>query len=238
MGMTAVLLTLMAGAGKVHDGTPGRDGTGNHQFGDEEEEGEEMGEDEAANDEEMHGGNVATRSQAARGRERVMEDQGGRRDTSARRNTYAEKEWREFEPKTARSFKKRDMPRIITENTGQPPSKKVIDSWITKAKLAMASEDLDWIVNLTNAMRKNADTDEYYIKHSTSRKLMLEEEAFDTSDKGKVFKLMKCLVYHKASAREYAMLRQGAKYSEDQAMQDFRELRRELANIIFHGDHG
>jgi hypothetical protein len=73
MGMTAVLLTLMAGAGKVHDGTPGRDGTGNHQLGDEEEEGEEMGEDEAANDEEMHGGNVATRSQTARGRERGME---------------------------------------------------------------------------------------------------------------------------------------------------------------------
>ena len=102
----------------------------------------------------------------------------------------------------------------------------------------MASEDLDWIVNLTNAMRKNADTDEYYIKHSTGRKLMLEEEAFDASDKGKVFKLMQCLVYHKAPAREYAILRQDARYSEDQAMQDFKELRRELANIIFHGDHG
>jgi hypothetical protein len=51
LGMTAVLLTLMAGAGKVHDGAPGRDGTGNHQLGDEEEEGEEMGEEESANDE-------------------------------------------------------------------------------------------------------------------------------------------------------------------------------------------
>ncbi len=53
----------------------------------------------------------------------------------------------------------------------------------------MASEDLDWIVNLTNAMRKGADTDEYYIKHSSSRKLLLEE-VFDTSDKGEVFKLI------------------------------------------------
>jgi len=63
----------------------------------------------------------------------------------------------EFEPKVARSFKKRDMSKIMTEKSGQPPSKKVIDSWITNAKLVMTSEDLDWIVNLTNTMRKSAD---------------------------------------------------------------------------------
>jgi hypothetical protein len=79
--------------------------------------------------------------------------------------------------------------------------------------------------------RKGADTDEYYIKHSSSRKLLLEEEAFDTSDKGEVFKLMQSLMYHKATAREYAMLRKGEKYSEDQAMQDLKEIRWELASF-------
>ncbi len=90
--MWAVLLTLMTGADKVHDGTPGRDGSGNHQHEAEEEEGEDMGDEEAANDEEMDGGSMATRSQTARGRGRGMEDQGGRRDASVRRNTNAERE--------------------------------------------------------------------------------------------------------------------------------------------------
>jgi hypothetical protein len=41
-------------------------------------------------------------------------------------------------------------------------------------------------------MWKNTDTDEYYIKNPghAGRKLMLEEEAFDTSDKGEVLKIL------------------------------------------------
>ena len=52
------------------------------------------------------------------------------------------------------------MPRLMIEKSGQPPSKKVIDSCLTNSKLVMVSEDLDWIVNLTHAMRKSTDTDE------------------------------------------------------------------------------
>jgi hypothetical protein len=49
----------------------------------------------------------------------------------------------------------------------------------------MASEDLDWIVNLTHAMWKSADTDEYYIKNPghAGRKLMLEEQTQVTRGK-------------------------------------------------------
>ena len=74
------------------------------------------------------------------------------------------------------------MPRIMTEKSGEPPSKKVIDTWFISAKIVMESEDLDWIVNLTHTMWKNEDTEEYYIKHPSGRKLLLEEETFDTID--------------------------------------------------------
>ena len=84
----------------------------------------------------------------------------------------------------------------------------------------MSSEDLDWIVNLTHYMWKNADTEEYYIKYPSGHKLLLEEEAFDTCDKGEVFKIMRHLVVHKASPREYNLLRKGDKYIEDLAIQD------------------
>ena len=226
--MLAVLLTLMAG--KLHDGTPGRDGTYQQEVdGDGEEE--EMEVEETGNGEGADGG-MSTRAKAARGNRRGMEreDVRGRRDASARQNSNADRErkWRggghleQFETKTAKSFRKKDMPRLMTEKSGQPPSKRVIDSWLTNAKLVMASEDLDWIVNLTHAMRKSTDTDEYYIKHPTGRKLLLEEEAFDTSDKGEVLKIMQHLVAHKAPAREHAMLRKGDKYTEDLAMQDFK----------------
>ncbi len=93
------------------------------------------------------------------------------------------------------------MPRLMIEKSGQPPSKKVIDSWLTNAKLVMASEDLDGIVNLTHAMC--------------------------TSDKREVLKIMQHLVAHKAPARQYAMLRTGDK---DLGMQDFKEIRREMAS--------
>ena len=123
------------------------------------------------------------------------------------------------------------MPRIMTKKSGEPPSKKVIDSWLTSTKTIMASEDLDWIVNLTNAMRKNADTDEYFIKHPSVRKLLLEEEAIDTGDKGEILKIMQHLVAHKAPAREYQSLRKGEKYTEDLAIQDFKEIRREMTSF-------
>ena len=123
------------------------------------------------------------------------------------------------------------MPRIMTEKSGEPPSKKVIDSWLTSAKTIMASEDLDWIVNLTNAMRKNADTDEYFIKHPSVRKLLLEEEAIDTGDKGEILKIIQHLVAHKAPAREYQSLRKGEKYTEDLAVQDFKDIKREMTSF-------
>jgi len=47
---------------------------------------------------------------------------------------------------------------------------------------------------------------------------MLEEEAFDTSDKGEVLKIMQHLVVHKSPVREYAILRTGDKYTEDLGM--------------------
>ncbi len=91
----------MAGAGKIHDGTPGRDGSGNHQLeAEEEKEGEGMGDEVTGND---------------------------RRDASVRRNpnTDREREWRrgfeQFEPNTAKSTRKKDMPRILTEKSGQAP---------------------------------------------------------------------------------------------------------------------
>jgi hypothetical protein len=95
----------------------------------------------------------------------------------------------------------------------------------------MASEDLEWIVNLTNAMRKNTDTEEYYIKHPTGRKLLLEEEAIDTSDKGEILKIMQHLVAHKAPAREYQSLRKGEKYTDDLAVQDFKDIQREMVSF-------
>ena len=42
----------------------------------------------------------------------------------------------------------------MTESHGLPPSKSVVDKWVTNAKQVVASEDLDWIVNLTHATRK------------------------------------------------------------------------------------
>ena len=123
------------------------------------------------------------------------------------------------------------MPRIMTEKSGEPPSKKVIDNWLTSAKTIMASEDLDWIVNLTNTIRKNADTDEYFIKHPSGRKLLLEEEAIDTGDKGEILKIIQHPVAHKAPAREYQSLRKGEKYTEDLAVQDFKDIKREMTSF-------
>ena len=60
---------------------------------------------------------------------------------------------------------------------------------------------------------------------------MLEEQAFDTSDKGEVIKIMHHLVSHKAPVREYAMLWTGDKYTEDLAMRDFKQIRREMTSF-------
>ncbi len=234
-----VLLTLMVG--KLHDGTPTRDANHGQDAGEEEEE-EEMDDEETGNGENTEAGGMSTRAQTNRGGRRgiAREDQDGRSGASARQNPNMdrEREWRggqfeQYETKTAKSFRKKDMPRLMIEKSGQPPRKKVIDSWLTSAKLVMASEDLDWIVNLTHAMKKSTDTDEYYIKNPghAGRKLLLEEEAFDTSDKGEVLKILQHLVSHKATAREYAMLRTGDKYTEDLAMQDFKEIRREMTSF-------
>jgi hypothetical protein len=252
--MLAVLLTLMVG--KLHDVTPTRDG--NHgQEAEEEGEEEEMEDEETGNGENAEADGMYTRAQTSLGGRRgiAREDQGGRPGASARQNPNMdrEREWRgdhfeQCETKTAKSFRKKDMPRLMIGKSGQPPSKKVIDNWLTSAKLVMASEDLDWIVNLTHAMKRSTDTDEYYRKNPghAGRKLLLEEEAYDTSDKGEVFQIMQHLalafsyarledlagtVAHKAPAREYEMLRTGDKYTEDLAMQDFKEIRREMASF-------
>ena len=122
--MLAVLLTLMAG--KLHDGTPGLDGTYQQEVdGDGEEE--EMEVEETGNGKGADGG-MSTRAKAARGNRRGMEreDVGGRRDASARQNSNADRErkWRggghfeQFETKTAKSFRKKDMPRLMTEKSG------------------------------------------------------------------------------------------------------------------------
>ena len=81
--MLAVLLTLMAG--KMHDGTPNRDGIYGQEAEQEGEE-EEMEDQETGNGESTDGG-MSTRAQIARG---------GRRDTSTRQhpNMDREKEWR------------------------------------------------------------------------------------------------------------------------------------------------
>jgi len=68
-----------------------------------------------------------------------------------------EREWsgdhfEQFETKTTKSFREKNMPRLMIEKSGKPPRKKVIDIWFTNAKLVMTSEDLDWIVNLTHTM--------------------------------------------------------------------------------------
>jgi hypothetical protein len=42
---------------------------------------------------------------------------------------------------------------------------------------------------------------------------------------------MQHLVVHKTSDREFAMLRTGDKYTEDLAMQDFKEIRREMSSF-------
>ena len=236
--MIAVLLTLMAG--KMHNATPTRDGDYG-QEAEEEGEEEEVEEEETGNGENAEAGGMSTRAQTSRRGRRGMarEDQAGRLGASARQNPKMdrEREWRgghleQYETKTAKSFRKKEMPRLVLEKSGQPPSKKEIDNWLTNAKLVMVSEDLDWIVNLTHAMKKSSE-DEYYIKHPghAGRKLLLEEEAYDTSDKGEVLKIMQHLVAHKAPAREYAMLRTGDKYTEDLAMQDFKEIRREMASF-------
>ena len=76
--MLTVLLTLMAG--KMHDGTPGRDGTYQQEV-DEDGEEEEMEEEETGNGEGADG-DMSTRVQAARGNRLGMEreDVGGRRE--------------------------------------------------------------------------------------------------------------------------------------------------------------
>jgi hypothetical protein len=126
-----VLFTFVTVADKIHDGTPGRDGSGNHQLEvEEEKEGEEMGDEVIGKGEKADGG-IFTRTQTAHGRGHGLgqEDQDGRRDVRVRRNpnTDREREWRrgfeKFEPKTAKSSRKKDMPRILTEKSGQPPSK-------------------------------------------------------------------------------------------------------------------
>ena len=140
--MLAVLLTLMVG--KLHDATPTRDA--NHGQDAEEEEEEEMEEEETGNGENTEAGGMSTRAQTNRGGRRGIprEDQGGRPGANARQNPNMdrEREWRggqfeQYETKTAKSFRKKDMPRLMIEKSGQPPSKKVIDSWLTNAKLVM-----------------------------------------------------------------------------------------------------
>ena len=239
--MIAVLLTLMAG--KMHNATPTRDGDYG-QEAEEEGEEEEVEEEETGNGENAEAGGMSTRAQTSRGGRRGMarEDQGGRLGASARQNPNMdrEREWRgghleQYETKTAKSFRKKEMPRLVLEKSGQPPSKKEIDSWLTNAKLVMTSEDLDWIVNLTHAMKKSSE-DEYYIKHPghAGRKLLLEEEAIDTSDKGEILKIMQHLVAHKAPAREYQSLRKGEKYTEDLAVLDFKDIKREMEAFNAH----
>lgn len=102
------LMTLVANGGsrgKVHDGTPGRDCT-YQQDTDEDAEGEEMeAEDEGRHD--------------ARERQNPNEDR--------------EREWRgggrveQHGTKAAQSFRKRDMPKIMTERPWQYPSEKESD---------------------------------------------------------------------------------------------------------------
>ena len=231
--MMAVLLTLMTD--RVHDATPNRDAM--HQQEDNEDGEEENMDAEEAGDDEGEDVSRSTRAQTARGARRGMEreDVGGKRSTNSRQNANAERdrEWysEQFENRAVKSFRKKELPRIMTERSGEPPSKKVIDTWLNSAKTIMASEDLEWIVNLTNAMRKNADTDEYFIKHPTGRKLLLEEEDIDTSDKGEILKIMQHLVAHKAPAREYQSLRKGEKYTEDLAVQDFKDIKREMVSF-------
>ena len=60
---------------------------------------------------------------------------------------------------------------------------------------------------------------------------MLEEETIDTSDKGEVLKIMQHLVTHTAPDREYQSLRKGEKYTEDLAVQDFKDIKREMASF-------
>ena len=112
-----------------------------------------MEEEETGDCEDTDGGR-SSRAQTARGGRRGMEreDVGGKRSTNSRQNANAERgrEWysEQFENREAKSFRKKELPRIMTERSGEPPSKKVIDSWLTSAKTIMTSEDLDWIVNL------------------------------------------------------------------------------------------
>ena len=156
--MLVVLLTLMVG--KVYDTTLTRDG--NHgQEAEEEGEEEELEDEETGNGENAEAGGMSTRAQTSRGgrRDMVREDQDGRLGASARQNPIMdrEREWRgghfeQFETKTTKSFRKKNMPRLMIEKSVKPPRKKVIDIWFTNAKLVMTSEDLDWIVNLTHTM--------------------------------------------------------------------------------------
>jgi hypothetical protein len=132
--MLTVLLTLMVG--RLHDATPTRDG--NHgQEAEEEGEEEEMEDEEKGNGENAEAGGMSTRAQTSRGGRRgiAREDQYSEPSTSVRQNPNMdrEREWRgdhfeQYETKTAKSFRKKDMPRLMIEKSGQPPSKKVIDS--------------------------------------------------------------------------------------------------------------
>ncbi len=82
-----VFLTLMTVTGKIHDGTPGRDGSGNHQLeAEEEKEGEEMDDEVTGNGEKADDG-IFTRAQTAHGRGHGVgqEEQDGRRDASESR---------------------------------------------------------------------------------------------------------------------------------------------------------
>ena len=128
--MLAVLLTLMAG--RVHDATPSRD-TMHQQEDNGDREEEEMEEEETGDCEDADGGR-STRAQTARGGRRGVErkDVGGKRGTTSRQNANADRDrkWypEQFETRAAKSFRKKDMPRIMTEKSGEPPIKKVIDT--------------------------------------------------------------------------------------------------------------
>jgi hypothetical protein len=127
--MLIVLLTIMTV--KVHDATPTRDG--NHgQESEEEGEGEEMEDEETDNGENTDRG-MTTRVQTAHGGRHDIEreDQDSRCGASTKQNPNMdrEREWRggghfeQFETKTEKSFRNKDMSRLMTEKSGQPPNK-------------------------------------------------------------------------------------------------------------------
>ena len=60
---------------------------------------------------------------------------------------------------------------------------------------------------------------------------MLVEETFDTSDSKEVLKITKHLAAQKVPVEEHKSLRKEEKYTEDQAVQDFNEIKREMASF-------